>query len=299
MHLPSAIKGFKGYLQVERSLSPHSVAAYMRDIDKLVEYLALTHPDERLETLELKHFNAFSMWLSELGINSSTQARTLSGIKAFFKYLVLEKIIEKDPTQLLEAPKLSRKVPTVLSVEEIDRMIACTDQSTAKGVRNKAILETLYGCGLRVSELTNLKISDLYLPISFIKVTGKGKKERLIPINQTAIKQVKIYQEEVRRFGAIKEGHEDILFLNRRGRQLTREMIYHIVKDLAKAAGIQKNVSPHTFRHSFATHLYEGGADLRAIQEMLGHESITTTEIYAHVSKDYLRDTLVQFHPRF
>ena len=300
MYSKSTHNGFKIYLQLERKMSPASVEAYQRDVERLLDYLVKHHSAPKIEELTSKHFDDFVVSLSELGVATGTQARTISGIKCFFKYLLLEKIITKNPTELLEAPKLTRKIPTVLSVPEIDRMMLCMDQSKAAGVRDKAMLETLYGCGLRVSELIGLKLSDLYLELGFIRIAnGKGNKERLAPINETAAKQILLYQNEIRKKMEIKPKCEDILFLNRRGSNISRISVYNIVKNLAKKAGIEKNVSPHTFRHSFATHLYEGGADLRVIQEMLGHESLTTTEIYAHVSTAYLKDIMVEFHPRF
>ena len=238
-------------------------------------------------------------WITELGMTASSQARIISGIKAFYKYCSLENISRTDPTTLLEAPKLKRKLPDVLSFEEIESIIAQVDLSKPEGGRNKAILETMYSCGLRVSEVVNLKISQLYLDLGFIRVTGKGDKERLIPIGSSAIKYITVYKNNIRVHSAPKKGYEDFLFLNNRGSQLSRVMIFYIIKDLTLKAGIKKTVSPHTFRHSFATHLVEGGADLRAVQEMLGHESITTTEIYTHLDREFLRKTLEEFHPGF
>jgi integrase/recombinase XerD len=245
-----------------------------------------------------KDLKDFLVWVNELGMTSPTQARVLSGLKAFFKYLVLENKIRLDPSALLESPKTSRKLPDTLNIIEINKLIDSCDLSKPEGMRNKAMLETLYGSGLRVSELTSLKISNLYLDIEFIKILGKGNKERLVPIGSEAIKFLKIYFHEIRVHIPIKAGKEDFVFLNRRGNPLSRVMVFLIIKDLAKKAGISKSISPHTFRHSFATHLIEGGADLRAVQEMLGHESITTTEIYTHLDRDYLRETIVQYHPR-
>jgi integrase/recombinase XerD len=247
----------------------------------------------------LKDLQHFIRWISELGINPASQARTISGIKGFYKYCLIENIVTKDPTALLEAPKLKRALPDTLSFAEIEAMIAQIDLTKADGGRNKAILETMYSCGLRVSEVISLQISCLYLDVGFVRVIGKGDKERLVPIGSDAKKFIEIYKNSIRVHQPIQKGFEDILFLNKHGKGLSRVMIFYIIKDLAYKAGINKNISPHTFRHSFATHLVEGGADLRAVQEMLGHESITTTEIYTHLDRDYLRSTLQQFHPAF
>jgi integrase/recombinase XerD len=249
--------------------------------------------------LTLKDLQAFVKWIGELGMGATTQARIISGIRSFYKYLLTEQLITIDPSTLLEAPKTRRKLPDTLSFEEIEQLIGAIDLSSPEGTRNKAILETMYSCGLRVSELVGLKISCLYLDIGFIRVIGKGDKERLVPIGSDAIKCIKIYKDRVRSHQSVSEKNQDILFLNRRGNALSRVMIFYIIKSLATTAGITKVISPHTFRHSFATHLVEGGADLRAVQEMLGHESITTTEIYTHLNRDFLRDTLQQFHPAF
>jgi integrase/recombinase XerD len=293
------IKGFKAYLQLERSLSAHSIEAYLRDVEKLVQYLQSINTPLPPDQLELSQLQAFVQWIASLGMTATSQARIISGIKAFYKYLKIEDIVKPDPSQLLEAPKTSRLLPDVLSVDEIERIIAQIKAGTPEGQRNRAILETMYSCGLRVSEVVNLQISRLHFNEGFISVVGKGDKERLVPIGSDAIKYINIYKNEVRVHMPIKPGQDDILFLNRRGSALTRVMIFLVIKDLVAAAGIEKQVSPHTFRHSFATHLVEGGADLRAVQEMLGHESITTTEIYTHLDREYLRDTLQQFHPRF
>jgi integrase/recombinase XerD len=247
----------------------------------------------------LKDLQQFVKWVSELGMTATSQARIISGIRSFYKYLLTEQIISSDPTALLEAPKTKRALPDVLSFEEIELIISKIDQSKPEGGRNKAILETMYSCGLRVSEVVGLKISCLYLDVGFIRVIGKGDKERLVPIGSDAIKYIKLYKDNIRVHQPMIPGYEDILFLNQRGKGLTRVMIFYIIRDLAAKAGITKNISPHTFRHSFATHLVEGGADLRAVQEMLGHESITTTEIYTHLDRDFLRNTLQQFHPAF
>jgi integrase/recombinase XerD len=292
-------KGFKSYLQLERSLSGNSVEAYVADLDKLTTYLESVAVTKSPEQIELKDLQGFIKWVAEIGLNQTSQARIISGIRAFYKYCLLEDISKKDPTLLLEAPKLRRRLPDVLSFSEIENILEQIDLSTPEGTRNKAILETMYSCGLRVSEVVNLKISDLYLDIGFIRVTGKGNKERLVPIGSEAVKYNRIYAENIRVHINVKKGEEDILFLNRRGSRLSRVMIFLIIKDLVKKAGINKVISPHTFRHSFATHLVEGGADLRAVQEMLGHESITTTEIYTHLDREFLRKTLQEFHPAF
>ena len=292
-------KGFKGYLQLEKSLSDNSVEAYLRDIEKLTEYLQQAKKLKSPAEIELKDLQQFTKWIAELGMTPASQARIISGIRGFYKYCLLENIVTKDPTMLLDTPRLKRSLPDVLSFEEIENIISQIDLSTAEGGRNKAILETMYSCGLRVSELINLKISQLYPEAGFIRVTGKGDKERLVPVGSSAIKYITIYKDRIRSQTTPKPGSEDILFLNRRGNKLSRVMIFLIIKDLVKKAGIKKNISPHTFRHSFATHLVEGGADLRAVQEMLGHESITTTEIYTHLDREFLRKTLERYHPAF
>ncbi|MEP6682342.1 MAG: site-specific tyrosine recombinase XerD [Parafilimonas sp.] len=292
-------KGYKAYLQLEKSLSDNSVEAYMRDLEKLTQYLLTINDLKPPAEISLKDLEQFIQSIAKLGLNATSQARIISGIKSFFKYCLIENIIVKDPAFLLEAPKLKRALPDVLSFEEIENIISKIDLSTPDGTRNKAILETMYSCGLRVSETVNLKISCLYLDIGFIRVIGKGDKERLVPIGSDAIKHIKIYKDNVRVHVAPKKDFEDILFLSKFGKTLSRVMIFYIIKDLARKAGITKNISPHTFRHSFATHLVEGGADLRAVQTMLGHESITTTEIYTHLDRDYLRETLNRFHPAF
>lgn len=292
-------KGFKAYLQLEKSLSENSVEAYLGDIEKFVRYLQDVNILKNPAEITLKDLQQFIKWAAGLGMTATSQARMISGIRAFYKYCLVEKISEKDPTVLLEAPKLKRALPDVLSFEEIENIIAQIDMSKPEGGRNKAILETLYSCGLRVSETVNLKISQLYLDVGFIRVIGKGDKERLVPVGSIAAKYINIYKNDIRIHIAVKPGNEDILFLNKRGTKMSRVLIFMIIKDLAKKAGIKKNISPHTFRHSFATHLIEGGADLRAVQEMLGHENITTTEIYTHINRDFLRKTLEQFHPAF
>ena len=292
-------QSYKAYLQLEKSLSDNSVEAYMRDLEKLTQYLLAENNKKTPAEINLKDLRQFVQSIAKLGINATSQARVISGLKSFFKYCLIENITVKDPSVLLEAPKLKRALPDVLSFEEIENIISKIDLSTPDGTRNKAILETMYSCGLRVSETVNLKLSALYLDIGFIRVIGKGDKERLVPIGSDAIKHIKIYRDNVRNQLSIQKNFEDILFLSKFGKSLSRVMIFYIIKDLAKKAGISKNISPHTFRHSFATHLVEGGADLRAVQEMLGHESITTTEIYTHLDRDYLRETLNRFHPAF
>jgi integrase/recombinase XerD len=291
-------KGFKAYLQLERSLAGNSIEAYLADIEKLTTFLLLKNIKKNPSELDLGDLQQFVKWIAELGMTQSSQARIISGLRTFYKYCLLEDISKTDPTALLEAPKLKRTLPDVLSFGEIENIIASIDLSSPEGTRNKAIVETMYSCGLRVSEVVNLKLSQLYLDVGFIRVIGKGDKERLVPIGSSAIKYITIYLA-TRKHVVIQRGEEDILFLNRRGKRLTRVMIFLIIKDLVKKAGITKNISPHTFRHSFAAHLVEGGADLRAVQEMLGHESITTTEIYTHLDREFLRKTLEQFHPGF
>lgn len=292
-------RGFKVYLQLEKSLSDNSTEAYLRDLDKLVQFLEIKNIQKNPAAITLQDLQFFIQWIGELEMTATSQARIISGIRAFYKYCILEDIVAGDPTLLLEAPKTRRALPDVLSFSEIEGIIAQIDLSKPEGGRNKAILETLYSCGLRVSEVVNLRISQLYLDVGYIRVTGKGDKERLVPIGDAATKYINIYRHNIRNHIAVKAGNEDILFLNKRGQKLTRVMIFLIIKDLVQKAGINKTVSPHTFRHSFATHLIEGGANLRAVQEMLGHESITTTEIYTHLDKEFLRKTLEQFHPSF
>lgn len=292
-------KGFKAYLQLERSLSANSIEAYLSDIEKLTSYLQTNGDLKNPSDVQLADLQKFVQWIAELGMTPTSQARIISGIRTFYKYCLLEDISSVDPTTLLEAPKLKRALPDVLSFNEIENIIAQIDVSTAEGTRNKAILETMYSCGLRVTELVNLKLSQLHLDVGFVRVLGKGNKERLVPIGNSAIKYINIYRKTIRVHQTILAGEEDILFLNRRGKRLTRVMIFLIIKDLVKKADIKKTISPHTFRHSFATHLVEGGADLRAVQEMLGHESIITTEIYTHLDREFLRKTLEQFHPGF
>jgi len=292
-------KGFKAYLQLEKSLSENSVEAYLHDLEKFTQFLYQYHLEKFPHEIELHELENFLQWINQLGMTSSSQARIISGLKGFYRYCIQEEISEKDPTALLEAPKLAKHLPDTLSFYEIEKIINAIDLSAPEGTRNKAIIETLYSCGLRVSELVNLKLSCLYFDAGYVRIIGKGNKERLVPVGSSAIKNIKFYLENIRNRIEVVPGNEDILFLNRRGRKLSRIMIFMIIKELAKKASVTKNISPHTFRHSFATHLIEGGADLRAVQEMLGHESITTTEIYTHLDREYLRDTLQQFHPAF
>lgn len=293
------LRGFKTYLQLEAGVSTHTLDGYLRDLRKLLEFLQLRERPLRPTELARTDLEDFLCFLHEMGLGERSQARLLSALKTFYRYLMLEGLASDDPTELLRGPKLSRTVPEVLSYEEIQAMLETIDLSTDAGVRNRAMLETLYASGLRVSELTHLRLSDLFLDIGFIKVVGKGNKERIVPIGEAAIKHIRLYHEGVRRsMMNIKAGSGDILFLNQRGGQLSRVFVFQVVKACAAAAGIDKNVSPHTFRHSFATHLIEGGADLKAVQDMLGHESILTTEIYTHLDTDYLRETVLRFHPR-
>jgi integrase/recombinase XerD len=291
-------KQFKNYLKLERSLATNSIDAYLRDVTKLREFLELRSVDISPLKVEQQHLVDFLEFLTELGMSPYTQARMLSGLKSFYKFLLYEELITTDPSELLEAPKLGRKLPDTLSVEEIDELLAQIDHSKPEGTRNRAMLETLYSSGLRVSELLNLQISNIHADIGFLRVIGKGSKERLVPIGSHALKHIDLYLNHVRNHIEIKKGNEDILFVNRRGSKMSRVMVFMIIKDLVSKAGIQKNISPHTFRHSFATHLIEGGADLRAVQEMLGHESITTTEIYTHLDRAYLKQIINEFHPR-
>lgn len=297
MDWKASITGFKAYLKLERSLSDNSIQAYLRDVKKFVEFLNLKEINKTPLQIQSDQIQDFIKYIHELGLGERTQSRMLSGLRSFYKFLLVENLLDDDPTELFQGPKLSRKLPDVLSVEEIDRLLDSIDLSHPQGHRNKAMLETLYSCGLRVSELVNLKLSDFFIEEEFIKVTGKGNKERIVPITEAAIVQNKIYIQHYRNHINIKPGEEDFLYLNRRGKHLTRVMVFTIIKNLAVLAGIEKSVSPHTFRHSFATHLVEGGADLRAVQDMLGHASITTTEIYTHVDNKYLRETIMLFHP--
>lgn len=292
-------KGFRVYLQLEKSLADHTVEAYGRDLEHLTQFLQAAGLSRGPDAIRLQELQQFSKYLAELGMSPASQSRMLSGIRTFYKYCVTEGIVKEDPTLLLETPKQKRALPDVLSFEEIENLIQAIDLSKPEGTRNKAMLETLYSCGLRVSELVGLRLSQLYLDLGFIRVIGKGDKERLIPIGGSAIKYLEIYRDTVRCQLNIQKGNEDFVFLNNRGKKLSRVMVFYIIKSLAESARIQKVVSPHTFRHSFATHLIEGGADLRAVQEMLGHASITTTEIYTHLDREFLRQTLSKFHPAF
>ena len=295
----STIEGFKTYLRLERSMSKHTVAAYLRDVRELAGFMQEEFPETLPTSVERSHIEAFLASLNDTGLSLRTQSRMLSGLRAYYKYLFLEDLITYDPLELIEGPRLARSLPEVLDYEEIQAMIACIDHSLPQGTRDRAIIETLYACGLRVSELISLQLSNLYMDLGMIKVRGKNNKERLVPIGKHALKHIRFYVEGPRsQLPVIKPGNEDIVFLNRRGSALSRVFVFTLVKDLAKKAEINKPVSPHTFRHSFATHLVEGGADLRAVQEMLGHASITTTEIYTHLDTDYLRETISMFHPR-
>ncbi len=285
-------------MQLERSLSAKSVEAYLHDVVKLTQFLEFKKIEQMPEEVQLETLREFLRWITELGMTPTSQARILSGIKSFYKYLLLEDLIKVSPADLLEAPKTMRKLPDVLDTSEIDEMIAAIDLSKPEGMRNKAILETMFSCGLRVSETVNLNISDISFVDEFVRVVGKGDKERLVPIGGVALKAIGWYVEHVRVHITPKTGNNDIVFLNSRGTRLSRVMIFYIIKSLAVKAGIRKSISPHTFRHSFATSLVEAGADLRAVQQMLGHESITTTEIYTHIDREYLRDVITQFHPR-
>jgi integrase/recombinase XerD len=283
---------------LEKSLSKNSIEAYMRDMVKLIQFLDAKELQVQPDEVDLATLREFLRWITELGMSTTSQARILSGIKAFYKYLLLEDITNKNPAELLESPKLKRKLPEVLDVHEIDAMVAMIDHSKPEGMRNKALIETMFSCGLRVSEAVGLKFSDISFTDEFVRVLGKGNKERLVPIGSIAIKAIQLYRDTVRSHITPKTGHNDTVFLNARGTGLSRVMVFYILKDLAKRAGIHKNISPHTLRHSFATCLVEAGADLRAVQQMLGHESITTTEIYTHLDREYLHDVITQFHPR-
>jgi len=297
MNWDSALKDFRQYLRLERSLAKNSIDAYLHDVEKLKQHALCSHA-KNPDLLHTQDIRDFFEWAYHLGMSARSQARVLSGIKAFYQYLLLEGTIKSNPAALIESPRLGRKLPDTLSVSEIDTLIGAIDLTTPEGLRNKAMLELTYGCGLRVSELVHLKLSNLHLDVEFIKVEGKGSKERLIPIGQTAMKHLQIYLSHIRGVQTPKKGMEDYVFLNRRGHCLSRVMVFIIIKDLATQIGLKKKISPHTLRHSFATHLVEGGADLRAVQDMLGHESISTTEIYTHLDRAYLRSVMVDFHPR-
>lgn len=294
----SSLKGFQSYLMLEKSLSLHSIDAYLRDVGKLLEFVLLKKIDLTPEKLTDQHLSDFVYFINDLGLEARSQARIISGIRAFYKFLLMEDVISEDPSALLESPKLRRTLPDVLSYQEMEQILAAIDLSEPHGQRNRAMLETLYACGLRVSELVTLKLSNYFPDQEFVKVLGKNNKERLVPIGQSAIKHIDLYLKTERlHLPVIDKNSQDILFLNRRGKGLTRVMIFTLIKNYTALSGVRKKVSPHTFRHSFATHLVEGGADLRAVQEMLGHESIITTEIYTHVDRNYLKETLMRFHP--
>lgn len=292
------IKQFQNYLKLERSLAENSINAYVHDVVKLKQFIEISNNYASPLEITTAHLQDFLQYINELEMTSYSQARILSGLKAFFRFLVFEDIISHDPTELIEGPKLGRKLPDVLTYPEIERLLAAVDLSTDEGMRNRAMLETLYSSGLRVSELIDLKLNNVYFDIGFLRIVGKGNKERLVPIGREALKYIKIYVNEIRVHLDKKPGQDHFVFLNRRGSRLTRVMVFTIIKNLAMSIGLKKKVSPHTFRHSFATHLIEGGADLRAVQDMLGHESITTTEIYTHLDRDYLKQVIKEFHPR-
>jgi integrase/recombinase XerD len=290
------IKHFESFLKIEKGLAENSILAYQRDVFKLKDFSESLNL--KVEEIKIEHLKNFIKELHELGLAARSQSRIISGVKQFFSYLILENILDQDPAELLEMPKIGRKLPEYLEIEEIDELIKAIDLSKNEGLRNRAILETLYSCGLRVSELVNLRFSDLFFEEGFVRVVGKGNKERLVPVSPSVENEINAYNENVRQHQTIKPGNENIVFLNRRGVKLTRVMIFTIIKDLATKIGLKKTISPHTFRHSFATHLIEGGANLRAIQEMLGHESITTTEIYTHLDQRFLREAIISYHPR-
>ncbi|MBX2968393.1 MAG: site-specific tyrosine recombinase XerD [Cyclobacteriaceae bacterium] len=292
------IKHFAHYLKLERSLSANSIAAYVHDVELLRQFTELKKVKATPLTLTTKQLQLFLQYINELGMSAYSQARILSGIKGFYKYLMFEELIEKDPTELLEGPKIGRKLPDTLNYEEIVKLLEAIDLSTPEGSRNRAMLEVLYSSGLRVSELVELKLNNIYFDVGFLRVIGKGNKERLVPLGRDAMKYLKIYIDEVRVHVPVKKGFESHVFLNRFGKKISRVSVFTIIKSRAQVIGLKKTISPHTFRHSFATHLIEGGADLRAVQEMLGHESITTTEIYTHLDRDYLRQVITEFHPR-
>ncbi len=298
MNWKESKKGYETFLRLEKSLSQNSVSAYVNDIHKLIYFVEENYPDLSPEKIKLVQLRKFVEWMNEKGVSPRTQARTISGVKSFYKYLLIEEVVENDPTTLLESPKIGRKLPDVLTDEEINRLIDSVDLVKPEGLRNKAILETLYSCGLRVSELVNLRLSNLHFEQEFLKIAGKGEKERLVPISKRAIEDIRKYMVGYRRKLKIDKSSENILFLNRRGKKLSRVMIFTIIKNLAAKIKLEKSISPHTFRHSFASALVKGGADLRAVQEMLGHESILTTEIYTHLDKEFLKETVNKFHPR-
>lgn len=297
MNWPQAIADYQQYLKIERGLSANTISNYSLDLQKLVDFLEAHSLDDKPTDIQKETIQRFVFELPKV-VNPRSQARIISGLRGFFNYLIFEDYRPDNPMDLIESPKIGRKLPDTLSTDEIDTLIAAIDLSKPQGERNRAMLETLYGCGLRVSELVGLQLSDLYFEEGFIKVTGKGNKQRFVPVGDTTQKYINIYRNEIRVHQKPQPGHENILFLNRRGKQLTRAMVYTIIKRLAEKIGLKKNIGPHTFRHSFATHLLENGADLRAIQQMLGHESITTTEVYMHVDRKHLTEVVKQYHPR-
>ena len=298
VNLKDHIQDYKNYLQLEKNLAENSVEGYIHDVTRLCTYLEDRHVGDSPMELSLDELQEYIVWLSKFGISARTQARNISSLKSFFQYLNYAKVIDTDPSLLLETPKLGKKLPIVLTVGEIDRIVSAIDLSKPEGHRNKAIIETLYGCGLRVSELVNLRLTDIHRKEGFVRVKGKGNKERLVPVGNTALREIDHYFEKFRNHTALDPSARNLVFVNRRGKGLTRVMIFTIIRDLARKAGIKKVISPHTFRHSFATHLIEGGADLRAVQEMLGHESILTTEIYTHLDREFLRQSIIEHHPR-
>lgn len=298
MNWDSYIKQFSNYLKLERSLAGNSIQAYVRDVEKFNQFMEMNHPSMSPIKVRPKQLQEFIEYINELGMSAYSQARILSGLKAFYKFLMIEELVENDPTALLEGPKLGRKLPDTLDYPEIIKLLEAIDMSTPEGARNRAMLEVLYSSGLRVSELVELRMTNVYFDIGFLRVIGKGNKERLVPCGTDALKFLKSYIDEIRVHVPIQKGFESHVFLNRRGKKLSRVMVFMVIKDLAARIGLKKSISPHTFRHSFATHLIEGGADLRAVQEMLGHESITTTEIYTHLDRDYLKQVINEFHPR-
>ncbi|MFN0037664.1 MAG: site-specific tyrosine recombinase XerD [Saprospiraceae bacterium] len=299
MNWPAATQSFRAYLLLERSMSPHTIEAYLNDVGKFAQWLELEGRELPPLAVKPNDLVQFILWANRLGLEASTQARLISGLRAFYKFLLVEDLLDDDPTELLESPRLRRKIPEVLSVREVQAMLDAVDLSAPQGQRNRAILEMLYACGLRVSELVNLRLTGLFLEANFLKVVGKNNKERLVPIGGEAVKHLKIYLENIRNLQPnLQKEAENVVFLNRRGAKMGRVMVFLIVKEFAAKAGILKNISPHTFRHTFATHLVEGGADLKAVQDMLGHESITTTEIYTHLDTEYLKETIYLYHPR-
>lgn len=298
MNWISYIKQFGDYLKLERSLSDNSIQAYVRDVEKLNQFIELNYKGVSPLAITSKHLQGFLEFINELGMSTHSQARILSGLKAFYKYLLFEELLDKDPTSLIEGPKIGRKLPDTLEYLEIEKLLVAIDLSTPEGARSRAMIEVLYSSGLRVSELVELKIANVYYDLGFLRVVGKGNKERLVPIGREALKYLKIYLDQIRVHVPVKKGYESHVFLNNRGTKISRVTIFTTIKKLASLIGLKKSISPHTFRHSFATHLIEGGADLRAVQEMLGHESITTTEIYTHLDRDYLRQVIQEFHPR-